>query len=256
MDKVYQPIARTYRGVMFTDPKSAELIKYASNAFLATKISFINEIANFAEIVGANITDVARGMGADKRIGPKFLHAGIGYGGSCFPKDVKALIATGEEVGYSFNIIKATEDVNARQKTIVVDKLLKHMDSLSNKTIALRGLAFKPRTDDIREAPALDVVQRLLDNGAKKLKLFDPIATQNFLKEFPPSNQIEYVDNPYDAANNADALIILTERDVFRGTDLAHLKDVMKGNLIIDGRNIRDMYEPAEYEFVYEGVGK
>lgn len=255
MEEVYAPLMRSYRGVFFTDVRSAELIKYASNAFLATKISFINEIANFAELVWANISDIARGMGMDKRIGPKFLHAGIGYGGSCFPKDVQALIASGEEVNYSFEIIRAAEAVNDHQKQLPTIKLLEHLPELTDKTIGVWWLSFKPKTDDIRQAASLSVIPRLLELGVAQLQLFDPVAKENFQQVYPPSDQISYAPNPYEAANQADALLILTEREEFRGSDLDRLSEMMRGNIIIDGRNIREPNRLAEKWFVYEGVG-
>ncbi|MCD5380693.1 UDP-glucose/GDP-mannose dehydrogenase family protein, partial [Candidatus Gracilibacteria bacterium] len=214
MQEIYKPFVRTNRPLIFTDIKSAEIIKYAANAFLATKISFINEIANFSELAGANISEISKGIGLDERIGPRFLHAGIGYGGSCFPKDVQALIETGKDFGYDFEIIKSVEKVNEKQKLKVVEKLLEkfntpipltgtsplqeeeNMKILKGKTIAIWGLAFKPKTDDIRDAPSLSVISKLLELGVEKIQAFDPVAMYNVeryysspLSNFPPKGE-------------------------------------------------------------------
>ena len=214
MEKIYRPIARAGRPVIVTDIRSAELIKYASNAFLATKITFINEIANFCEKVGANVKDVARGMGADRRIGSRFLYAGIGYGGSCFPKDVQALIQTGKEYDHDFRIIRAADAVNDAQKLRPIEFLKKHFRTLKGKTIAVWGLSFKPRTDDVREAPALYVIEDLLKMGAK-VQAFDPVATESFKIMFP-DKRVRYCAHAYEATEKADALLVMTEWDEFR----------------------------------------
>lgn len=254
--ELYEPIMRSYRSIFFTDPKSAEITKYASNAYLATKISFINEIANFAERVGANINDIARGMGMDKRIGPTFLHAGIGYGGSCFPKDVKALIASGYEVWYDFSIIKATESINRNQKMLPLSKLSKYFTDLTDKTVAVLWLSFKPKTDDIRESASIDIVNNLLNMGVRKVQLFDPVAMGNFILLFPPSNQVAYATTSYDALQSSDILLLLTEWDEFRALDFARVKKIMTGSLILDWRNIWDKHKLQKLWFVYEWVGK
>ncbi|MDD4110579.1 MAG: nucleotide sugar dehydrogenase, partial [Clostridia bacterium] len=203
-------------------------------SFLATKISFINEISNFCEKAGGNIQEIAKGIGLDNRIGPRFLHAGIGYGGSCFPKDVKALIKTGEEYGYEFKIMKATEEVNHRQIDLLLEKLKKQIPNLKGKVIAVWGLAFKPKTDDVREAPALKIIEKLLKEGAK-IRAFDPVAMPNTKKILP---YIYYAKNSQDAVKGADALIVATEWDEFRSVDIEGMKKAMKGGLILDGRNI------------------
>lgn len=266
MSEIYKPFVRTSAPLVFTDIKSSEIIKYAANAFLATKISFINEIANFAEIVGANISDISKGIGLDERIGSRFLHAGIGYGGSCFPKDVQALIETGKDFWYHFQIIDSTEKVNKLQKIKVVEKLLKVInpsqsplvkgEELKGKTIALWGLSFKPKTDDIRDAPSLDVIKRLLELGVKEIQAFDPVSIENVRKIYSEEKRILFTQNNYEALKNADALIILTEWDEFRMCDFEKVKHLMEGNIIIDGRNIWNKQEMLEMGFIYEWIGK
>lgn len=252
MLKIYKPIERTDHPILITTPKSSELIKYASNAFLATKISFINEIANLCEKVGADVKDVARGMGLDKRIGPRFLQAGVGYGGSCFPKDVRALMTTGYEHGYDFRIINSADEVNQEQKRSLIPKLQKLVPDLKGKNIALWGLAFKPKTDDIREAPSLIIIEELQEAEAK-IKAFDPVAEENTKKI---TKNIEFCKNPYETAKDCDALIIITEWDEFRNLDKKKLKDSLKHPNIIDGRNIYDPKEMKELGFNYIGVGR
>lgn len=254
MEKLYLPLVRAGRPLLFTDIHSAEVIKYASNAFLATKISFINEIANFCELVGADVTKVAKGMGLDDRIGSRFLHAGIGYGGSCFPKDVKAFIQTGIDKGYEFKILKEVEEVNALQREFFVNKILKEIPDLQEKTIAVWGLAFKPKTDDMREAPCLSIIPKLIEMGAK-IKVFDPVATTNAKKIFTDKS-IEYFSSPFDTAKEADILLILTEWDEFRSIDLNRLKNEMNGQYIFDGRNIYDPAEMNQLGFMYYSVGR
>ncbi len=254
MEKLYSPLVRAGRPLLFTDIHSAEIIKYASNAFLATKISFINEIANFCEAAGGDVTMVAKGMGLDDRIGPRFLHAGIGYGGSCFPKDVNAFIQTGRDKGYEFKIIKAANEVNQIQKKIIIEKIRKEFPDLNGITIAVWGLAFKPKTDDMREAPSLEILPELLKSGAS-LRVFDPVAAENAKKILGTTN-IEYLPSPYDAATGADILLIVTEWDEFRAIDLTRISSLMKGKSVFDGRNI---YQPAEMEklgFKYVSVGR
>lgn len=253
MEKIYRPLARAGRPVIFTDVKSAEIIKYASNSFLATKISFINEIANFCEAVGGNVKEVAKGMGHDARIGSRFLSAGIGYGGSCFPKDVKALIQTGKQHGLDFRILQAVDEVNDDQKMRPVEILEKHFESLQGKKVAVWGLSFKPRTDDIREAPALLIIDALLKASAS-VRAFDPVAMEH-TKEEHADLKIEYAQSASDALKDADALIIMTEWDEFRTVEYADLKASMKGDVIVDGRNILDRNEAEAEGFVYYGIG-
>lgn len=254
MEKLYSPLVRAGRPLMFTDIHSAEIIKYASNSFLATKISFINEVANFCELVGADVKEVAKGMGLDDRIGPRFLHAGIGYGGSCFPKDVQAFIKTGEDKGYEFQILNAVENVNRTQKTKILKKLTKEIPDLKNKVIAVWGLAFKPKTDDMREAPSINVINGILEAGGI-VNAFDPVAMENAKKLFP-KDTVNFCDTPRKAVKGADALLILTEWDEFRAADLKKIKKTMRGNLLCDGRNI---YNPAEVKkagFKYKSIGR
>ncbi len=254
MEKIYRPLARAGRPVMFTNVRSAELIKYASNSFLATKISFINEIANFCEKVGANVKDVARGMGADTRIGSRFLYAGIGYGGSCFPKDVQALIETGKEHGFQFQIIEAADKVNDEQK-IIPFEILKNVwkKNFKGKRVAVWGLSFKPRTDDVREAPAISIITSLLKASAK-VAAYDPIAMESF-HEAHKDLKVDYRSSAEDVLDGADVLLVLTEWDEFRTADLALIRERMKGNLIIDGRNIFERDEVEEAGFQYFGIG-
>ena len=237
MEQIYKPFLRAERPLVFMSIASAEICKYASNAFLATKISFINEIANFAEMVGANVGEIAKGMGLDERIGSRFLHAGIGYGGSCFPKDVQALIETGKEHDFDFQIIAASERVNQLQKTKVVEKLQKFFD-VKGKNITLWGLSFKPKTDDIREAPSLSILDSLLKLGAAKIQCFDPVAMPHVQKLFQHDSRVVFFENNYAALDHSDALILITEWDAFRMIDIEKMKTSMRGNIIIDGRNI------------------
>lgn len=254
MEKLYQPLVRAGRPLLFTDIHSAEVIKYASNSFLATKISFINEVANFCELVGADVTQVAKGMGLDDRIGPRFLHAGIGYGGSCFPKDVQAFIQTGRDSGYEFKILEQVERVNEEQKLKIVNKILKEIPDLNGKTIAVWGLAFKPKTDDMREASSLSIIPKLLEKGAK-VRAFDPVAAENAKKILGTTN-IEYFSSPFDAASGADILVLVTEWDEFRALDLQKLKSSMKDAYIFDGRNVYDPEEMKKLGFKYFSIGR
>lgn len=256
MTEIYRSFTRTDKPLMFTDVKSSEIIKYAANSFLATKISFINEIANFAEKVGANVSDISKGIGLDPRIGSKFLHAGIWYGGSCFPKDVSALIETGKEYGMDFQIIKATESVNKVQKTKTVEKLLSLMPDITGKTVALWGLAFKPKTDDIRDAPSIDVINKLLDLWVDKIQAFDPVAMTNMARQYEHESKLLFTARNYDALKWADALIILTEWDEFRNPNFEKISELMSGKIIIDGRNIWDKKTLSERGFRYIGIGK
>lgn len=253
VEKLYAPLVRAGRPLLFTDIHSAEIIKYASNSFLATKISFINEIANFCELVGADVTKVAKGIGLDDRIGPRFLHAGIGYGGSCFPKDVQAFIQTGKDNGYEFLILEATEEVNQTQKLRIFNKLRDEIGDLNGKKVAIWGLAFKPKTDDMREAPAIITIEKLLEHGAK-VEVFDPVASENARSIF--GDRIKYAKTPYEAVSKAYALLIITEWDEFRAIDLERVKKLMSGDLICDGRNIYSPRDVKAMGFKYKSIGR
>ena len=253
MTRLYKPFLINNFRVIFMDIPSAEMTKYAANAMLATRISFMNDIANLCERVGANVDSVRKGIGTDTRIGTKFLYAGCGYGGSCFPKDVKALLHTGLDNGYHMEVIEAVERVNERQKSIVYDKMLSAVGSLSGKTVAIIGLSFKPETDDMREAPALVVIDRLLKDGAT-VRVFDPIAMDECRRRIGDS--VTYCKNLYDAADGADVFALLTEWRQFRMPSWNVIKKVMNGNVIIDGRNIYDRQELEELGFVYSRIGE
>ena len=236
------------------DEKSAELTKYAANSFLATKITFMNEIANFCELVGANVDKVRAGMGADSRIGKRFLFPGIGYGGSCFPKDVKALHKSGKDSNYDFNILNAVIKVNDTQKKILLPRIKTYFNgNLKDKTFAVWGLAFKPETDDIREAPSLFIISELLAEGAT-IKVFDPEAMPNIKKEF--SNKIVYALNKDEATMGADALIICTEWSLFRTPDFEKLKSNLNQPVIFDGRNLYDLEDIQKEGFYYSSIGR
>lgn len=250
MEELYRPITRATKPIVFMKRESAEIVKYASNAFLATKISFINMLTEFCEATGANIRDVALGMGLDTRIGHRFLHAGIGYGGSCFPKDVKALMATAKEYGLNFPIVDATDAVNVHQRNRFIEKILKHLPAKA--TVGVWGLAFKPKTDDMREAPSIDVINALVKAG-HSIRAYDPAAIDTAKKVMP--KELQYASSPLEAAKDADALLALTEWDVFRGADLKALKKSMKGNLLFDGRNIYDPSEVQDAGLTYHGIG-
>lgn len=253
MTKLYKGLVRTNRPLMITNRRSAELIKYASNAMLATRISFVNQLSLYCEKIGADITAVSKGMGLDTRIGSRFLHAGIGYGGSCFPKDVKGVIDAINKEGCSASILEAVHSANEDQKKSVIKKAKTMLGDFKNKTIAIWGLSFKPKTDDIREAPSLIVVKHLLEKGAH-VKAFDPEAMPNFKKEFP---KIKFVDNPYGVFEKADLLLLLTEWDEFRNPDFEKIKSLMKTPKIIDGRNIYLGYceDLSKLGFEYQAVG-
>ena len=253
MTRLYKPFLINNFRVIFMDIHSAEKTKYAANAMLATRISFMNDIANLCERVGANVDSVRKGIGTDTRIGTKFLYAGCGYGGSCFPKDVKALLHTGLDHGYHMEVIEAVERVNERQKSIVYDKMLSAVGSLSGKTVAIIGLSFKPETDDMREAPAMVVIDRLLKDGAT-VRVFDPIAMDECKRRIGDS--VTYCKNLYDAADGADVFALLTEWRQFRMPSWNVIKKVMTGNVIIDGRNIYDRQELEELGFVYSRIGE
>ena len=252
MKEIYRPLYLIETPIVATDIHTAEMIKYASNAFLATKISFINEIANLCELVGADVQQVAKAMGLDGRIGKKFLHAGPGYGGSCFPKDTLALTKIAEKAGMRSTIVEAVIEANNRQKLRVVEKLLKVLPNLSDKTIGILGLAFKPNTNDVRETPALTVIEEILKRGGQ-IKAYDPEAMKEMRKYYP---QITYVASTEDAAKGADALIIMTEWNEFRNLDLNYLKSVMKNPIMIDSRNIYDPESVIEKGFMYDCIGR
>jgi UDPglucose 6-dehydrogenase len=254
MEELYKPFTRQGNPIIFMDERSAELTKYAANAFLATKISFMNEIANFCEKVGADVDMVRIGMGTDTRIGKRFLFPGIGYGGSCFPKDVQALFHSGIENHYEFKILKSVMKVNERQKTILLGPILDHYQgSLTNKTIALWGLAFKPDTDDIREAPALYMIEHLLEAGAK-IVAFDPEAMENVKRQ--KGYPITYANDQYEALKDADCLLICTEWSAFRNPDFSKMTELMKSKTIFDGRNLYDLEKMLELGYYYKSIGR
>ncbi len=254
MEQLYKPFVRQGNPIIFMDEKSAELTKYAANAFLATKITFMNEIANFCELVGADVDKVRIGIGSDERIGKRFLFPGIGYGGSCFPKDVQALVNSGRENQFSFEILKAVMEVNESQKTVLFPKMKNFFrGDLSGKKIALWGLAFKPDTDDIREAPALYLIDELVKAGAK-VTAYDPEAMENVKGEV--GDKISFAENEYEALKGADALLICTEWGVFRNPDFDKMKSLMKDSVIFDGRNLFEISEMNEKGFYYSSIGR
>jgi UDPglucose 6-dehydrogenase len=253
LTRLYKPfLIRNFR-VIFMDIPSAEMTKYAANAMLATRISFMNDIANLCERVGADVESVRNGIGSDSRIGKKFLYAGCGYGGSCFPKDLKALIHSGRENGYNMEVIEAVDRVNSRQKNIVFEKLQAEISDLKDKTVGVWGLAFKPETDDIREAASLVVISRLLEAGAI-VRVYDPAAIEECRQLL--GDKVSYCKDIYDAVLQADALLLLTEWRQFRMPNWSEIKKTMKGNVVIDGRNIYDKSELESYGFVYRGIGR
>ena len=253
MTRLYRPLMLQNFRVIFMDIPSAEMTKYAANAMLATRISFMNDIANLCERVGANVDSVRKGIGTDSRIGKKFLYAGCGYGGSCFPKDVKALVHTGLENDYHMEVIEAVERVNEKQKSIVYDKIIKAVGDVKGKTIAILGLAFKPETDDMREAPALVVIDKLLNDGAT-VRVFDPIAMDECKRRI--GDAVTYTQDMYDAADGADVFALMTEWRQFRMPSWNVIKKVMTGNVVVDGRNIYDREELEELGFVYTRIGE
>lgn len=254
MEDLYKPFVRQGNPIIFMDERSAELTKYAANAFLATKITFMNEIANFCEKVGADVDKVRIGMGTDTRIGKRFLFPGIGYGGSCFPKDVQALAKSGGDAGYDFEIIKSVMEVNERQKTTLTDKIKKHYGaSLKGKHFAMWGLAFKPDTDDIREAPALYMIDALVAAGAT-VTAFDPEAMPNVEKL--KGDTMKFAKDEYAALEGADALIVATEWALFRTPDFAKVGKALKEKIVFDGRNLYDLEEMKNLGFQYVSVGR
>jgi UDPglucose 6-dehydrogenase len=254
MGKLYEPFVRQGNPIIYMDERSAELTKYAANSYLATRISFMNEIANLCELVGADVDMVRKGMGSDNRIGKRFLFPGVGYGGSCFPKDVQALAKTAGENSYDFRILNSVMEVNEIQKRVMVKKVKNFFrGNLTGKKLAVWGLAFKPDTDDIREAPALYIIQDLLDEGVT-ISAFDPEAMANVKKEM--GDKITYAHDEYDAVKDADALLIVTEWSVFRNPDFDQLKSLMKGKVIFDGRNLYDTEDLEAQGFYYNSIGR
>lgn len=254
MSTLYRPFLLNNFRVIFTDIPSAEMIKYAANSMLATRISFMNDIANLCELVGADVNMVRKGIGSDSRIGTKFLYPGCGYGGSCFPKDVKALIKTAEKSGYTMNVLKAVEEVNDLQKHLVFEKLNKtYNNDLNGKTIAIWGLAFKPETDDMREATSLVTIDSLLKAGAK-VRVYDPVAMEECKRRI--GNEVEYATDMYDAVLDADALLLLTEWKQFRLPSWRVIMKTMRTSIIIDGRNIYDVEEMRKLSIEYYDIGR
>jgi UDPglucose 6-dehydrogenase len=253
MEQLYAPFVRTENPILYMDTRSAELTKYAANAMLATRISFMNDIAALCEKVGADVEFVRKGLGSDKRIGYPFLHPGCGYGGSCFPKDVKALVATARDFGLELDLLRAVERTNARQKRSLLAKALRHYGDLADRTFAVWGLAFKPKTDDMREAPAVELIEGLLGKGAR-VQVHDPVASKVAERYF--GNRVLYAPSGYAAAEGAEGLFLVTEWNEFRRPDLRKLKNLMKGHTIFDGRNIFDPVQVKEEGFTYYGIGR
>ena len=251
MTSLYRSRARTDRPIMITDIKSAEIIKYASNTMLATRISFMNQLAYLCEKTGADIKEVSRGIGHDNRIGPRFLQAGIGYGGSCFPKDVKALISTLKQNDCDADLFEAVNRINERQKSVVVKKLTSVLD-IKGSTVAVWGISFKPKTDDIREAPSLKIIEELINLGAN-VHACDPVAIENAKKVL---NNVKFFQNPYETIRDCDALIVATEWNEFRNLDMRAVKILLKKPVVIDGRNIYDPKEMKGLGFIYMGIGR
>lgn len=254
LSKLYKPFTLNGHPILFMDIPSAEMTKYAANAMLATKISFMNDMANLCDIVGADITNVRRGIGSDSRIGNKFIYAGVGYGGSCFPKDVKAIIRTAEDNGYSLRLLKAVEEVNHDQKLVMIHKIRKHFSNqLEGKTFAIWGLSFKPNTDDMREAPSVVIVEELLKAGAV-VKVYDPVAMQEAHHQL--GDRVEYGQDPYDVLIKANALLLITEWSEFRIPNLKVMEKLMEEKIIFDGRNIYEPQEIRESGFTYYAIGR
>ena len=254
MHLLYEPFVRSGNPIIIMDPRSAEITKYASNSFLAMKITFMNEIANFAEKVGADVDKIRIGMGTDTRIGKRFLFPGVGYGGSCFPKDVKALYKTGKDHDFEFKLLKSVMEINDRQKTVLIPKLKAFFNGdIKTKNIAVWGLAFKPETDDIREAPALYMIDELLKAGAN-IKVFDPEAMENVKQKY--GSKLQYAENMYQALENAEALIISTEWNMFRTPDFDKMKQLMKQHIILDGRNLYSPERMKNRAFHYISIGR
>lgn len=254
MAELYGPYVRQGNPILFMDERSSELTKYAANSFLATKITFMNEVANLCELVGADVDAVRKGIGSDGRIGKRFLFPGIGYGGSCFPKDVQALAKSAEENQYDFQILKAVMEINEKQKTVLVDKLLRYYkDDLKGKHFALWGLAFKPETDDIREAPALYIIDELVKHGAT-ITVFDPEGMENVKGQI--GDKVKYAPNQYEALEGADALLIATEWSVFRNPDFERMEEKLANKVIFDGRNLYDLQKMIDLGYYYNSIGR
>lgn len=254
MDELYEPFVRQGNPLIFMDERSAEMTKYAANAYLATRITFMNEIANLCEKIGANVDDVRKGMGTDARIGKRFLFPGIGYGGSCFPKDVQALAKTANEEEYDFRILNSVMEVNHSQKHLLVEKIKEHYGTdLSDQTFAIWGLAFKPDTDDIREAPSIQIIEELLKSGAK-VRSYDPEAMANIDAVF--NGRIDLIDDMYDVLDGADALLILTEWNFFRSPEFDKMKERLKNKVIFDGRNLYSLEHMEKTGFYYNSIGR
>ena len=253
MRQLYEPFVRTGKPVLVMDPASAELTKYAANAMLATRISFMNEIANYCDRVGADVKQIRMGIGTDARIGQSFLFPGVGYGGSCFPKDVKALIRMGQQAGVAFNVVDAVDRTNETQKSSLVPRVAAYLGGLAGRTVAIWGLAFKPRTDDMREAPAIAIVERLLAGGAA-VRAYDPKSEDQARRAF--GSRIALCGRAYEAVSGADALVVVTEWNEFREPDFAKIKSLMRQPAIFDGRNIYDPRTLRELGFHYEGIGR
>ena len=253
MAELYGPFVRTENPILHMDARSAELTKYAANAMLATRISFMNDLALLCEKVGADVDFVRKGMGADARIGYPFLFPGVGYGGSCFPKDVKALVATGRDHGLKLDLLRAVERTNERQKKLLVARAVKHFGSLADRPLAVWGLAFKPKTDDMREAPSIEVVEGLLGKGAR-VCCYDPVAEKGARRYF--GDRIRYAATPYAALEGAEALFLVTEWNEFRRPDLDRMRALMKSPVVFDGRNLYDPARMREKGFTYFGIGR
>lgn len=254
MERLYHAFILNNIPILFMDIPSAEMTKYAANSMLATRISFMNDIANLCEIVGANVESVKRGIGSDSRIGKKFLNAGCGYGGSCFPKDVKALIKTGDDYGYTMGVLKAVEEVNERQKTILFRKISEHYHGdLKGRHFGLWGLSFKPATDDMREAPSLVLIEQLLEAGAT-VTAFDPVAMDECRRKI--GDRIGYAANMYDALSNADAMIVVTEWQEFKVPKFTYIEKALKEKVVFDGRNIYSPEQMQEFGYTYYGIGR
>jgi UDPglucose 6-dehydrogenase len=254
LQELYAPFVRTMNPVLFMDERSSEMTKYAANAMLATRISFMNDLANLCDRVGANIDMVRSGMGSDPRIGSRFLFPGVGYGGSCFPKDVQALLKTSADNGYTLRILQAVQDVNHDQKQLMARKCIDHFGgSLDGRTVALWGLAFKPNTDDMREAPSREIVRLLLEHGSR-IRAYDPVARQTARDAF--QDTIEYSASQYEALEQADALVVVTEWNEFRNPDFPRMRQLMRGNVIFDGRNLYNPARMHELGFRMYSVGR
>ncbi|NOJ97602.1 UDP-glucose/GDP-mannose dehydrogenase family protein [Corallococcus sp. CA049B] len=253
MGELYAPFVRTENPILFMDTRSAELTKYAANAMLATRISFMNDVSALCEKVGADVDFVRKGLGADKRIGYPFLFPGVGYGGSCFPKDVKALVTTAREYGLELDLLRAVERTNERQKKLLVNKAVKHYGSLEGKKFGVWGLAFKPKTDDMREAPSIEVIEGLIGKGASVIA-HDPVASHAAKRVF--GDRIRYAELPYDALEGVDGLFVVTEWNEFRHPDFARMKSLMKSPVVFDGRNIFQPARMREQGFTYFGIGR